>query len=131
MPGPLERHEPGRDAGGPERVVEVAHQGAAAGGTLLGRRDPRAQVEDPVLERVLLRLQGDHGLHERRALLRRVADPRGLAARLGGDQEAQRDERAEQGDLPRRDGPEAGERRVTARLRSAPPRRSGRAAGAT
>src|SRR5688500_17792508 len=55
----------------------------------LQRADPLAEVEDVRLERLLLRLQPERRLDERRSLLRRVADARALRGDLRGDQEAQ------------------------------------------
>ena len=50
--------------------------------------DVRPEVEDLLLEAVLLRLEVQRGLDERRPLLARVPDPRALRRQLRGDQEA-------------------------------------------
>ena len=64
----------------------------------------RAQVEDARLELLLLGLQLARGLDQRRPLLRRVADARTLGGQLGGDEEAEPQQRRPEGDLPARDG---------------------------
>ena len=66
--------------------------------------DLLAELEDPRLEGVLFGLQPEGRLDERRALLGRVADARTLGRELGGDEEAEREERQAEGDLPARDG---------------------------
>src|SRR4029077_11618111 len=73
----------------------------------LGLLDPGAQVEDPGLQAVLLALQLAGGLEERRPLLGRVPDARVLRPQLGRDQEAKRQQRDAERDLPARDGPQA------------------------
>ena len=47
----------------------------------------RAQVEDLLLEVLLLRLEVERRLDQRRPLLARVPDPRALGRELGGDEE--------------------------------------------
>ena len=62
-----------------------------------------AQGEDLRLQLVLLGLQPEGGLNERRALLGRVADARTLRGELGGDQESKGEKRKAERHLPRRD----------------------------
>ena len=77
----------------------------------LDRPDLRAQLEDPRLQVVLLRLQLGRRLDERRALLGRVADARALGRELGGDQEPEAEQRGAERQLPARDPPDAAHRR--------------------
>ena len=58
------------------------------------------------LQVVLLGLELVGRLDQRRPLLGRVPDPRTLGRELGGDQEAERQERDAEGDLPARDRPD-------------------------
>ena len=64
------------------------------------------------------------GLEQRRALLGRVADAGTLRGELGGDQEAEREQRRAERDLPARDAAQASDRRsrdaVGGRLRRRP-----------
>ena len=71
--------------------------------------DVRAQLEDLLLEAVLLRLEVERRVHERRALLGRVADARSLGCELGRDQEPEAEERKAERDLPGGDRPDAGD----------------------
>ena len=85
------------------------------------------QVEDPLLELVLLRLEVEGRRDQRRPLLARVSDPRALGRQLRGDQEPEDEERDAERDLPGRDGADARrERRHATRSAGggAPPRRS-------
>jgi hypothetical protein len=56
-------------------------------------RDLRTELRDLVAELVVLALQLRGGLDERRPLLGRVPDSRALGRELGGDEEAQREQR--------------------------------------
>ena len=110
MPGPGQRDEAGGDPRLLELVVELADDGRRALALALDDLDLRAQVEDPLLERVLLGLQLVRGLDQRRPLLGRVADARTLGGELGGDQEAEREQRDPERDLPGRDRAQAPDR---------------------
>ena len=77
--------------------VELPDEVGRALALALDRLDLGAQLEDPGLEPVLLGLQLVGGLDQRRPLLGRVADPRALRRELGGDEEAERQQRRRRG----------------------------------
>ena len=74
-----------------------------------------AEVEDLLLEVLLLRLEVERRRHQRRPLLARDPDPRALGRELGGDQEAEREQRDAERHLPGRDRSDAGGERRHAR----------------
>ena len=92
-------------------VVERPDLGRRSLALLLEVADLRAQVQDPGLELLLLRLEAGRGLDERRPLLGRVSDARRLGRQLGRDQEAQAQQGHAEGDLPGGDGPDPGQHR--------------------
>ena len=105
-----ERHartRKGDEPGGEPRVLELGVQLAklirAAGALGLERRDPLAEREDLGLEGLLLGLQPEGRIDERRPLLGRVANPRTLGGDLGGDEEAQHEQRDGEGHLDARE----------------------------
>ena len=114
MPGPGQRDQAGRDARLLELGVELPDEVGRTRALVLDALDLRAQLEDPVLEPVLLRLQLVRRLDQRRPLLGRVADARALRGELGGDEEAEREQRDAEGDLPARDRAEASHRHPAA-----------------
>ena len=105
------RRQPGGDPRrlqlGVERLRD--RRAALAGG--LQVLDRRPEGEDLLLEAVLLLLEVQHRLHERRPLLAGVPDARPLGRELGGDQEAQREQRQAERHLPAGDRPDAGRQR--------------------
>ena len=128
-PGPVIATRPAAILAVLEPVVEVLGHGRAALARRLEVADARPEVEDPLLEVVLLRLQVEGRRDQRRPLLARDPDPGALGRQLRGDQEPEREERDAEGDLPGRDGADARrERRHATRSAGggAPPRRSGR-----
>ena len=98
-PGPLIATSPAAIRAFCELVVEVARDRRPALARGLELLDRRPQVEDLLLEGLLLRLEVERGLHERRPLQARVADPRALGGEL------RRDEEAEARATPRRASP--------------------------
>src|SRR5262245_3275618 len=111
---PLDRDEPGGEAGLLEGGVELAQRGGGAGPLGLELADPRAKPEDLRLECLLLRLQPQRSLDERRALLGRVADARPLGRDLGGDEESQDHERDRERHLDAREAAQARDERAHA-----------------
>src|SRR5204863_9612176 len=99
---------PGRDPRLAEPVVQAPEGGSVAVPLLLDRLDRLPERDDPILQVLLLGLEGQRRLHERRSFLRRVADPRALREELCRDQEAEDEEGAAQGQLPGRNRPEPG-----------------------
>ena len=97
MPVPRQRDEPGGDARLLELVVELLDDRGATPRRPLDRPDLRAQLEDPRLEVVLLRLELVAVSTSGVPLLGRVADPRALRRELGRDQEAEAEERRRRG----------------------------------
>ena len=77
-----------------------------------GRRSAGAAPRMSDLERLLLRLQPERGLDQRRPLLRRVADARALGGDLRGDQEAEDEQRHGERDLDARQRTEARDERA-------------------
>ena len=100
------------EARGHPRVLELAVEGPGHRRPALPRRlevlDLRAEVEDLLLELLLLRLEVERRRHQRRPLLARDPDPRALGRELGGDQEAEREQRDAERHLPGRDRSDAG-----------------------
>ena len=89
------------------RWLSVADELRGALALGLERGDVRAELRDLVAELVLLALELRGGLDERRPLLGRVPDARPLRRELGGDQEAEGEEREPERDLPARDRPQS------------------------
>ena len=99
-PGSGQRDEPGRDPGPLEPRVQLALLGGRALALVLDALDLSAQVEDLLLELLLLRLERERRRDQRRPLLGRVADEGTFGAELGGDEEAEREEREAERHLP-------------------------------
>ena len=107
-PGPRHRDE----ARGHPRVLELAVEGPGH-----RRRRPAPPPRGPgsaprrsricFLRLLLLRLEVERRRHQRRPLLARDPDPRALGRELGGDQEAEREQRDAERHLPGRDRSDA------------------------
>src|SRR5438093_8920529 len=91
--------QPGSQAGLLEVGVEAAQGFGGAGILRFELADLLPQPEDLRLERVPLRLQRQRGVDQRGALLARVPDARALGGDLGGDEEAEDEQRHREGDL--------------------------------
>ena len=83
--------------------------------------DRGPQLEHLLLEALLLCLEVEGGLDERRPLEARVADPRTLGGELRSDEEPEGEQRRPERDLPARDRADA---RPIAVMRTAPRRRA-------
>ena len=105
--GPGQRDQAGGDARLLELAVERPDGGLRARAVLLDRLDLSAEGHDPVLELILLVLESQRRLDQRRPLLARVPDARPLGGELGGDQEAEQEQRDAERQLPARDRPDA------------------------
>jgi hypothetical protein len=110
-PRPGDLDEPAGDPGVLERLVDLTDEGLGAGLLPFELDDPCPELEDPRLECVLLVLQPERRLDERRPLLAGVADPRSLGRELRGDEEAQDEEGTRERHLPARQGPDSGHHR--------------------
>ena len=89
------------------RWLSVADELRGALALGLERGDVRAELRDLVAELVVLALELRGRLDERRPLLGRVPDARALRRELGGDEEAEGEEREPERDLPARDRPQS------------------------
>ena len=110
-PGAGQRDEPRADARLLELAVELPDEVGRPRALGLDVLDLCAKLEDPGLQAVLLGLQLIGRLDQRGALLGRVAGARHLGRELGGHQEAQREQRQAERDLPAGDGAQAADRR--------------------
>src|SRR4029079_18425481 len=88
-----------------QTVVQLADELGGALDLLLEGGDVVAKAADLVAELVVLALELDRGLDERRPLLGRVPDARALGGELGGDEETESEERDSERALPGRDRP--------------------------
>ena len=122
-PRTLQRNEAGRHPRLIELVVDLLDQGGVALALLLEVLDLGAELQDAVLELVLLGLESQRGPDERLAFLARVLDARRFRSELRRHEEAERQERDPEGDLPARDPPDP----LRQRGHGAPPGRRRRA----
>src|SRR4029078_2954415 len=86
--GSVEGDEPGRDTCLDELVIDLPDGGIAARAAVFDALDLRPEVEQALLELVLLALEAERGLHERRAFLAPRRGAPGLRRGVGGDEGA-------------------------------------------